>query len=70
MPAHSYHVVSRHLWVVVQGHEGLLVGQADSSSQRRPVQALRVAALPANVGSPGRCLGRGRPTCRPRVEKA
>ena len=26
-----------HLWMMVQGHEGLLIGQADPCSQRRPV---------------------------------
>ena len=58
-----------HLRVVVQGHEGLLIGQADSGGQRGPIQALWVAALPANVGSPGRRLCAGRPTCHSRMAR-
>ena len=52
-----------HLRMVIQGHEGLLIGQADPGRQRGAIQALRVAALPAYVGSPGRCLCARRLSC-------
>ena len=51
---------------VAKRHERLVIGKCHACGQNRPVQALPVLALPANIGAPRsrlRCLCHAAPAC-------